>query len=303
MNSNKRKITIGVPTFNEEDNIINFIESIKKQNLSPNVIDKILFIDDSDDKTPDLIDKMKIENPDLKIELHHNNKRLGASNAWNAIFKKSGGDIIVLLDADIELEKNCILNLSNKINETTGLCASNTIPIVQKNNKYSKASAFIAFWLRSIRLHRISKYTTMGRALALHSEDVSDIEIPTDIIAIDLYIQCKMLEKHKKVVYNDEAIVYFKTPLTKSDFLSQVTRAIIGHKQIKKYTKYLSLEISFIVLLREFLKSSIKYPSFSLALIYCYTMLPYSYFKNKDKVSYLWETATSTKNQINRYSG
>ena len=303
MNSNKRKITIGVPTFNEEDNIINFIESIKKQNLSPNVIDKILFIDDSDDKTPDLIDKMKIENPDLKIELHHNNKRLGASNAWNAIFKKSGGDIIVLLDADIELEKNCILNLSNKINETTGLCASNTIPIVQKNNKYSKASAFIAFWLRSIRLHRVSKYTTMGRALALHSEDVSDIEIPTDIIAIDLYIQCKMLEKHKKVVYNDEAIVYFKTPLTKSDFLSQVTRAIIGHKQIKKYTKYLSLEISFIVLLREFLKSSIKYPSFSLALIYCYTMLPYSYFKNKDKVSYLWETATSTKNQINRYSG
>ncbi len=303
MNSNKRKITIGVPTFNEEDNIINFIESIKKQNLSPNVIDKILFIDDSDDKTPDLIDKMKIENPDLKIELHHNNKRLGASNAWNAIFKKSGGDIIVLLDADIEFEKNCILNLSNKINETTGLCASNTIPIVQKNNKYSKASAFIAFWLRSIRLHRISKYTTMGRALALHSEDVSDIEIPTDIIAIDLYIQCKMLEKHKKVVYNDEAIVYFKTPLTKSDFLSQVTRAIIGHKQIKKYTKYLSLEISFIVLLREFLKSSIKYPSFSLALIYCYTMLPYSYFKNKDKVSYLWETATSTKNQINRYSG
>jgi hypothetical protein len=143
----------------------------------------------------------------------------------------------------------------------------------------------------------------MGRALALHSEDVSDIEIPTDIIAIDLYIQCKILEKHKKVVYNDEAIVYFKTPLTKSDFLSQVTRAIIGHKQIEKYTKYLSLEISFILLLKEFLKSSIKYPSFSLALIYCYTMLPYSYFKNKERVSYLWETATSTKNQINRYSG
>ncbi len=303
MNSNKRKITIGIPTFNEEDNIINFIKSLKKQNLSPNVIDKILFIDDSDDKTPDLIDKMKIENPDLKIELHHNSKRLGASNAWNTIFRKSGGEIIVLLDADIELEKNCILNLSNKINETTGLCASNTIPIVQKNNKYSKASAFIAFWLRSIRLHRISKYTTMGRALALHAEDVSDIEIPTDIIAIDLYIQCKILEKHKKVVYNDEAIVYFKTPLSKSDFLSQVTRAIIGHKQIKKYTKNISLEISFILLLKEFLKSSTKYPSFSLALIYCYTMLPYSYFKNKDKVSYLWETATSTKNQINRYSG
>lgn len=295
MNSSERKITIGIPTFNEENNITKFVESLKKQDMHPNVIEKILFIDDSDDNTPNLINKLKSENPDLRIELHHNNKRMGASNAWNTIFRKSDGEVIVLLDADIELEKNCIRNLSNKVNENTGLCASNTIPIIQKNNIYSKASAFIAFWLRSLRLHQISKYTTMGRALALYSKDVRDIEIPTDIIAIDLYIQCKILEKHKNVVYNDEAIIYFKTPLTKTDFLSQVTRAIIGHRQIKKNTKNLSLEIPFITLLKEFLKESIQHPGYSWALICCYTMLPYSYFTSKEKVSYLWETATSTK--------
>jgi hypothetical protein len=135
----------------------------------------------------------------------------------------------------------------------------------------------------------------MGRALALYSKDVRDIEIPTDIIAIDLYIQCKILEKHKNVVYNDEAIIYFKTPLTRTDFLSQVTRAIIGHRQIKKHTKNLSLELSFITLLKEFLKESIQHPGYSWALICCYSMLPYSYFRSKEKVSYLWETATSTK--------
>jgi glycosyltransferase involved in cell wall biosynthesis len=295
MNSNKKKITIGIPTFNEENNIIKFFESLKKQDLDSNDIEKILFIDDSDDNTPSLINKLKIENPDLNIELHHNNKRMGASNAWNTIFKKSYGDVVVLLDADIELEKDCIINLSNKINETTGLCASNTIPIIQKNNKYSKASAFIAFWLRSIRLQYVSQYTTMGRALALYSKDVKNIEIPIDIIAVDLYIQCKILENHKKVVYNDEAIVYFKTPLTKNDFLSQVTRAIIGHRQMKKYIKNLSLDLSFFTLLKEFLRNLIQYPSYATALIYCYAMLPYSYFKNKEKVSYLWETATSTK--------
>ena len=295
MNSSKRKITIGIPTFNEENNITNFVESLKKQDMYPNVIEKILFVDDSDDNTPNLINKLKSENPDLRIELLHNNKRMGASNAWNTIFRKSSGEVIVLLDADIELEKNCIRNLSNKVNENTGLCASNTVPIIQKNNRYSKASAFIAFWLRSLRLHQISKYTTMGRALALYSKDVMDIEIPTDIIAIDLYIQCRILEKHKNVVYNDEAIIYFKTPLTKTDFLSQVTRAIIGHKQIKKHTKNLSLEISFITLLKEFLKKSIQHPSYSWALICCYTMLPISYLRSKEKVSYLWETAKSTK--------
>ncbi|MEJ7641277.1 MAG: glycosyltransferase [Candidatus Nitrosocosmicus sp.] len=55
MSSSKRKITIGIPTFNEENNISNFVESLKKQDLHPNVIEKILFIDDSGDNTPNLI--------------------------------------------------------------------------------------------------------------------------------------------------------------------------------------------------------------------------------------------------------
>lgn len=295
MNKKNKIITIGIPTYNEEKNIIKFFESLKKQNIESNSIDKILFVDDSEDNTPELINKLKIENPSLKIELIHNNKRMGASNAWNTIFKESTGEVIVLLDADIELEKNCIVNLTSKINENTGLCASNTQPIIQNDNRFSKASAFIAFWLRSIRQHGVSRYTTMGRALALNSEYVKYLEIPINIIAIDLYIQCKILENQKNVVYNDDAVIYFKTPSTMPDFLGQVTRAIIGHNQIKKLTKKCSPNLPFLILLKEFLKNSFRYPNYALALMYCYSMLPYSYFKTKKNVSYLWQTASSTK--------
>ena len=142
MNAKNKKITIGIPTYNEEKNIFRFFESLKKQNIESNTIDKILFIDDSDDNTPELINKLKIENPSLNIELIHNNKRMGASNAWNTIFKESSGEVIVLLDADIELDKNCIFNLSNKINENTGLCASNTQPIIQNDNIVFKSICF-----------------------------------------------------------------------------------------------------------------------------------------------------------------
>ena len=295
MNKKNKIITIGIPTYNEEKNIIKFFESLKKQNIESNSIDKILFVDDSEDNTPELINKLKIENPSLKIELIHNNKRMGASNAWNTIFKESTGEVIVLLDADIELEKNCIVNLTSKINENTGLCASNTQPIIQNDNRFSKASAFIAFWLRSIRQQGVSRYTTMGRALALNSEYVKYLEIPINIIAIDLYIQCKILENQKNVVYNDDAVIYFKTPSTMPDFLGQVTRAIIGHNQIKKLTKKCSPKLPFLILLKEFLINSFRYPNYALALMYCYSMLPYSYFKTKKNVSYLWQTASSTK--------
>lgn len=291
----ERRITIGIPTFNEEKNIVKFFESLQNQNNVINKIEKIIFIDDSNDDTPKLIQNFKKKNPNLNIELIHNLERKGASNAWNTIFKQSIGDIIILLDADITLEKNCIANLCNKIDQNTGLCASNTIPIIEDTNIFSKASGFIAFWLRSIRLRGTSQYTTMGRALAVNTADIKELEIPKDIIAIDLYLQCKILEKSKKVVYNDNAIIYFKTPLNLTDFLSQITRAIIGHKQIKNYTKNFSINISTAVVLEEFIKNAIKYPRYCLALIYCYLRLPFSYFKHRKNISYLWETATSTK--------
>ncbi|HXT83682.1 MAG TPA: glycosyltransferase family 2 protein [Verrucomicrobiae bacterium] len=292
----ERKITVGIPTFNEEKNILKFFESLQKQNNNEtNKIEKIIFIDDSSDNTPNLIQEFKKKNPLLNIELIHNANRKGASNAWNIIFKKSIGDVVILLDADITLEKNCIANLCNKIDQNTGLCASNTVPIIEENNIFSRASGFIAFWLRSIRMHGISQYTTMGRALAVYTQDVKDLEIPNNIIAIDLYLQCKIMEKRKNVVYNDNAIIYFKTPLNLDDFLSQVTRAIIGHKQIKEYTKKFSIDISTSMALKEFIKNAIKYPKYCLALIYCYSRLPFSYLKHRKKVSYLWETATSTK--------
>ena len=41
-----KRITVGIPTFNEENNILKFFESLKEQNLYSNTIEKILFVDD-----------------------------------------------------------------------------------------------------------------------------------------------------------------------------------------------------------------------------------------------------------------
>ncbi len=135
----------------------------------------------------------------------------------------------------------------------------------------------------------------MGRALAIQTKEIKELQIPSDTIAIDLYIQCKILEKNKSVVYNDNAKIFFKTPLNKKDFLNQVSRSIIGHKQIKKYTERFSFNLSSLTLIREFIKTFARHPKWGLALIYCYIFLPFSYFKDKDKTSHLWEMAKSTK--------
>ena len=207
---NKSDITIGIITYNEENNILKFFDSLKSQRLGDKlVITEVIFVDDSNDETPILINKIKSENPEFNIRLIHNDKRKGASQGWNTIFRNAKGSIIVLLDADIEIGENCISQLSNKISDIVGLCASNTVPKINSTSLYACASIFIGYWLRSIRMNGLSQYTTMGRALALNTELARGIEIPQEIIAIDLYLQCKVLEMNKKVIYDDDAIIYF----------------------------------------------------------------------------------------------
>jgi glycosyltransferase involved in cell wall biosynthesis len=293
---NRCALTIGIITYNEENSILKFFDSLKSQQLSDNlIITEVIFVDDSIDETPNIINQLRSENPEFNIRLFHNDKRKGASQAWNTIFKNAKGSIIVLFDADIEIGANCISLLSNNISDNIGLCASNTIPTIKSTSLYSCASIFIAYWLRSIRMKGLSQYTVMGRALALNTELAKRIEIPQEIIAIDLYLQCKVLEMNKRVIYVDDAKIYFNPPDTKQDFFSQIVRALIGHSQIKELTRKFDFDAPVSLTLKEFVKNSIKYPKGSLCLLFCYFQLPIRYFKGREQVSFIWEPANSTK--------
>ena len=87
-----------------------------------------------------------------------------------------------------------------------------------------RASVFISSWLRSVRLTGLSQYTVMGRALAIDTSVAKRIRIPS-MIAIDLYLECRVIEMGLDVAYNDSAVVYFKPANSMQDLASQVIRA------------------------------------------------------------------------------
>ena len=85
------KITIGLPTFNEEKNIGNIVNELKKK------YESIIECDDgSTDSTFEILE-------DLDVEIIKHEKNMGYGAAINSIFKKSqeiGSDILVTFDAD-----------------------------------------------------------------------------------------------------------------------------------------------------------------------------------------------------------
>jgi glycosyltransferase involved in cell wall biosynthesis len=289
-----KRVTIGIPSYNEERNIISLLRSLSYQYSNDYSISEIIISDDSTDSTPELVERFAEKNPQLNINLIHHCERRGAAAGWNEIFTRSAGDVIVLYDADIIIDKHTTAQLVSFLEEGIGLCASNPKPI-QDRGISGRASSFIAYWLRSVRNRCMSQYTVMGRALSVPAEVAKKISIPSDIIAIDLYLQCKILELGLDILYNDNAWIYFRPANKLFDFASQVIRASLGHKQIYSYYSKLKINLPLKVAFIEASRNLFHDPLGALSVLVCYTMIPYYKLKIKEAGSAKWYTANSTK--------
>lgn len=284
------RITIGIPSYNERQNIVNLLRSIEEQNIP---ISEVLISDDSSDDTPNLVRNFA-QHSILDIQLFHHDTRRGAAAAWNEIIQKAKGDVTVLYDADTIPHPSCTEQLTLSVKGSVGICASNS-QAVQAAGIAGRASVFISNWLRSVRQARLSQYTVMGRAVAINSREAKKIKIPADIIAIDLYIQCKILEMGLDVIYNDNAIVYFKPANDMRDLASQVIRAVNGHNQIKDYVSSFGICLPQRLAISHALRNTLKDPLGAMSVALGYSLIPYyrSRLEHTDKA--MWHTATSSK--------
>ena len=285
-----RRVTVGIPAFNEEQNIINLLQSLEGQH---SLISEVIVSDDSSDGTPDLVRDFA-KSSLLKVTLLHHAERRGAAAAWNEIFHRAAGDTLVLYDADTIPHPSCTEQLASRISGNVALVASNSQP-VQASGIAGKASVFISNWLRSVRLAGLSQYTVMGRALAIDSAAAKKIQIPDDMIAIDLYLQCRIIEMGLGVAYNDDAVVYFKPANSLPDMASQVVRAVNGHNQIKDRIASLGLGLPSRVAIAQVLKNAAMDPVGVVSTVIGYSLLPYYKSRLAGADSAKWHTADSSK--------
>ena len=115
------EVTIGIPAYNEEQDILNLLHSLEDQNMHGFAISEVIVSDDSSDNTSDIISKFAARSS-LKVTVYHHCTRRGTAAAWNEIFKQASGDIIVLYDADTIPHPLCTEQLASRIGEKVALC-------------------------------------------------------------------------------------------------------------------------------------------------------------------------------------
>ncbi len=101
------KISVIIPTYNEEKDVENCILSLMSQSSKP---EEIIFIDDgSTDKTRDIIKKYPV--------ILLTQKHLGPGPARNLGASIAKGDMLVFVDADMTFDKDFLRNLTKNIRE------------------------------------------------------------------------------------------------------------------------------------------------------------------------------------------
>ncbi len=296
------EITIGIPAYNEGENLIKLLTQLKKEFDSGSPIREVIIVDDSNDDTPEMVSKHLRETKyPFNIKFIHNNERMGVSNAWNTIFREADGDTIILLDADISLSPKVIEKLAKTLasNPKIGIVGCRTRTIELKSIA-ALATKTINEWLHTIRtLYPQAQFTIMGRALALRKKIARNIYIPPDTISVDLYLQCMVSRMGFATVYLGNTEVFFKPPLKLYEFTSQVIRAYLGHKQLEKIVNNtiktkLSLKTQIALFIRELYKSKNIKKVISTIIAYLSSLI-YIPMVWKGASKALWETAKTTK--------
>ena len=295
------RITIGIPSYNEGAKITSLLRLVHESMLNSEKarLAEIIVCDHSSDSTPEKLRTFMSHYPHIPIQLVHRNLRGGAASAWNEIIRLATGDIIILFDADILPSEECVSELvSGMDREEVGLCASNPI-CLNPSSSTARAASFISSWLESIRTYGVSQYSVMGRSLSVRATLAKRVIIPKETIAIDLYLQCKILEFGHHILYREKAKVYFTPPSTMVDFASQVLRARNGHRQISSLVKRLRINASFWSVLNVTAKTAYHHPADAIFMLLCSFLLPFygtRRFSGTD--SSKWMIATSTKKQF-----
>lgn len=142
-----------VPVKDERENLAPLIEGLLKVMRSHTASRtrpfEIIFIDDgSNDGSSDLMDRLAAEHPEVRTI--HFDRNYGKTAALDAGFKRSGGEIIIHLDADLQQDSEDILMMLPFLNDYDLVCGWRKD---RQDNLVRKISSRIANFVRNLFTH------------------------------------------------------------------------------------------------------------------------------------------------------
>jgi len=232
-------VSVLVPMHNEEKVAEKLLNRLVKVNYPKDKYEIVVINDHSTDKTGEIIETFKKENPEISIKvMHRTTGNRGKPVALNDGLKIASGEIVVVFDADYLPSKDLIRNLVvNFKNPKVGAVMGRVIPVNSGKNILTKLleleriGGYQVDQQARYNLHLIPQYGgTVGgfrKNLVVKTGGFKE-----NILAEDTELTFRLYVNGYEVVYSNRAECYEESPEDWSVRGRQIRRWSTGHNQV-----------------------------------------------------------------------
>ena len=237
-----------IPAHNEEDVVVNLIESLKHQNYPKELLDIYVIADNCTDRTAELA---KEAGAIVYERFDPEKKTKGYAMQWflaQKIEENANYDAFCVFDADNIVDKEFINNMNKK------LCQGEEVvqgyrDIKNPTDNWITAGYAIFYWTMN-RFYHLARYNLglspliNGTGFMVKFDVIKPEGWNTKTLTEDIEFSLKNIIKGKKLGWAVDAKVYDEQPLGFVQSWKQRTRWTVGHIQcIKEYTKPLAIAV------------------------------------------------------------
>jgi glycosyltransferase involved in cell wall biosynthesis len=293
-------ITIGIPAYNEEQNIAFLIQELLSQESSNYILKQIVVTSDgSDDKTVEIV--KALHNPLVKII--DNKIREGVAVRQNQLFSLCDADACLLLNADILITDPLFISkIVSALQEGADLVSTNMLGVKTKD----KFESIIAFGmeLKNFAFENCENgnnvYTCHGAVRAFSKNLYSNYKF-VNAVGDDADTYFYAVQGGYKYTYIRNTVCFIRCPSSYKDHLRQSTRNFNGMRALKKkygsdyVSKSYKLPVSLVIKagLNSLAKDPIRTFLYGLIVVSTYIC---SY---KTKHTNTWVISESSKKVVN----
>jgi cellulose synthase/poly-beta-1,6-N-acetylglucosamine synthase-like glycosyltransferase len=212
-------VALIIAAYNEEDVIAEKIENSLKLNYPENLLNIIVFSDESDDATDDIVRSYE----DQGISLVRIEGRVGKTECQNRVAKLVDAEILVFSDANCMYESDAIKELARSFGPNVG-CVVGELRY-RDTSDVEGESVYWQYesWIKRLESATHTLITGNGSIYAVRSE--SYVPQPADAIS-DFTEPLSIIRKGKMVKYAPTAVAWEDTETNTADELSRRIRIV-----------------------------------------------------------------------------
>ncbi|MBR2186161.1 MAG: polyprenol monophosphomannose synthase [Lachnospiraceae bacterium] len=168
-----QKLSVVVPTYNEKGNVENLVRQV--DDALQGIDHEIVFVDDSTDETPEILERLSKENPNVSYE--HRVGETGLATAVIRGFRIAKGDVLACMDADLQHPPKILRPMYAAILSGADFCIpSRLIPGGDDGglNLYRKFVSGTARWMGKILLPCLRKVSDPTSGLFMFRKECID---------------------------------------------------------------------------------------------------------------------------------